>query len=385
MLTDLRVSVCGSLSFPLPKCIGKCTIALLPRLRVLHLDTRFSGLPALPYQLEELYFCAWTAKEISPVSYLTNLRALSLKHCHELASLAPIQFCTALETLRVDQCDLVTWPDLGALASSLREVHVVYSPGPDDWSSFAVLSALTCLSIHGFGSDANVEALAGLTLLQDLTLSCVWLGPDEVAGSWQQRLAATLTCLVGLSRLNVRDARLDSLDWCSTLSTLSILDAGGNLFQSLESLPSCPALTELDLFHCDSLASLLGLQGCPRLSKLVLGHCRLLSSLEPLQCCPELTLLRLSGCSLLCSLEPLRSCAELAKLFLSSCSRISSLEPLRRKPHLTTLYLGPCSHISLEPLFECSRLTELGLRGCFDLPGLEHLRRGLPNLKVFEH
>jgi Leucine-rich repeat (LRR) protein len=307
VLTELSITVQGFVSCKLLKCLS--SLAFFSRLRVLSLDCDLKELPALPSQLEELTFHSALAKQISPVSTLTNLWRLNLEECYGLEDLTPIQACTALEILNVYNCySLEAWPDLGAL-KSLRDLCVVRPSGLDDLSCLAALTALTSLCFTNFPSAANVEALAGLTQLRDLTISCVMdVGDDEEEGNeWQQRLTSALTCLVGLTNLHVVDAELDTLEWCSALTNLRSLSAGGNHFQSLESLPSCTSLVQLDLSHSASLIILRGLQRCISLANLDLSSCRQMSSLEPLRCCTALTRLSFLYSSNIPSLEPLKN------------------------------------------------------------------------------
>jgi Leucine-rich repeat (LRR) protein len=164
----------------------------------------------------------------------------------------------------------------------------------------AALTALTRLSLTYPESNVNVEALAGLTQLQDQTLSHVLKEDEEEEEDawedWRERLSSTLTSLVGLTRLDMMSTHLNSLEWCSALTNLRSLCAGGNFFESLDCLPNCPQLTELDLSNSDYLTSLSGLQGCPNLTSLNLGCCKSISSLEPLQGCPKLRELNLERC-----------------------------------------------------------------------------------------
>jgi hypothetical protein len=95
---------------------------------------------------------------------------------------------------------------------------------------------------------------------------------------------------------DVSSSKLSTLAWCSALTNLRSFHAGGNLFESLESLPACPQLTELNLLSSDHLISLNGLQSCSQLTKLSLPFCSSISSLEPLKSCPKLRLLSLQGC-----------------------------------------------------------------------------------------
>ncbi len=67
------------------------------------------------------------------------------------------------------------------------------------------------------------------------------------AGTWDDCLAAALSCLVGLSKLSLKNAELDTLECCSVLTNLRSLHAGCNPITSLESLSSCLKLTDLNL------------------------------------------------------------------------------------------------------------------------------------------
>ncbi len=148
-----------------------------------------------------------------------------------------------------------------------------------------------------------MEAIAVLTQLQDLTLGCVsvnWAGHENGAydwSGWRERLIPTLAGLVGLRRLDLSYIEMDTVEWCSALTNLRCLRAAGNRFEFLESLPSCPMLTELDMSNNRNLTSLVGLSGCPNLTKLCLSQSVSISSLEPIQACSKLRDLTLYGCN----------------------------------------------------------------------------------------
>jgi Leucine-rich repeat (LRR) protein len=294
VLTELSVfaSIVG-VSVP-----GTCFDALpsFSRLRALTLGGVCSELPALPSRLEELAFCSSKAKQISSISALTCLRSLNLA-CENLVDISPILACSALESLEVSRCSSLTvWPDLGAL-KTLRDLMVEHSTGLDDWSCLAALTALTRLKLREFSPDVNVEALAGLTQLQDLALSSPSFGfVGEDSDFWQECLIFALSRMVGLRKLDIRCARLMTLRWCSALPNLRSLCVSGNDFKSLKPLSSCPLLTELSLSSCRNLTSLSGLHRSLALSKLDISFCYRVSSLVPLLGCTKLSEINLEGC-----------------------------------------------------------------------------------------
>ncbi len=291
MLTEVEVfDPCALKTSDDFKFLG--TLASCPRLKVAKLT--LCALPALPPQLEELKFSSYLTEHILSISALTNLRRLHLDECEALVDLTPIQACTALESLKVIECiEVVRWPDLGVL-TALRELVIKPSLELDDWSGLAALTALTSLRLDDFFPDVEVEALAGLTQLQDLELFGLRSLPvdDE---EWRERLTSTLTCLVGLTRLDVSGVRLNTLEWCSVLSSLRDLSAGRNLLPSLESLPTCPQLIQLSFWNSEHLTSLSGLQSLPNLAMLNLCFCSSISSLAPLKSFPKLSQLELSS------------------------------------------------------------------------------------------
>jgi Leucine-rich repeat (LRR) protein len=272
------------------------SLASSPRLKAMLLRGHISALPALPSPMEELVFCSDIVKQIGSISTLANLRVFHLFDCDVLADLSPIKACGALRSLQVSRChDLTVWPDLGALAD-LRSLQIDDSSGPSDWRSLAALTALSYLDLSRV--SINLEPLAGLTQLQDLTLAGVYENEADDLGVWRERLTSSLTGLVDLTSLNLACTWMGTLQWCSALPNLRNLWAGGNLFTSLESLPglSLPQLTVLVLNHSHFLKALGGLEGCKNLAKLNLMGCTSLSSLEPLKDCPKLTELDVARC-----------------------------------------------------------------------------------------
>jgi Leucine-rich repeat (LRR) protein len=315
-------------------------LASCPRLTSLHLRAELDELPALPPQLEDLFFHSQVAKQVSSIASLTNLRDLTLCDCEGLADLTVVQGCTQLTALSIYSCFSVTaWPDLAAL-KTLSELHLSGWNTPQDWSYLTALTALTCLDFDGFDSFADLEVITSLTQLRDLSLTYVWKADDDEEEEevdwdfWRWRLTSTLSRLVGLTQLNIQGAQVKNLEWCSALTNLTCLLAAVNLFESLASL-NCPSLVELNLYGNLHLKTLEGLRGCPNLSKLFLTNCSLVSSLEPLCLWPSLTDLNLEGCTRISSLEPLSRCDRLAKLHLKGCkSALQGLEVLRELPNL---------------------------------------------------
>ncbi|PFG17645.1 Leucine-rich repeat (LRR) protein [Propionicimonas paludicola] len=197
---------------------------------------------------------------------------------------------------------------------------------------------VTELESEGIGTELTADNLAKLE-----SLSCT--GVSDLTGIGE------LTALTRLALTSANVANLAPLTGASRLRSLWV--TGSRQLTSLDSLPSLPALTELDLSR-NQISDLAGLAGRTGLTKLVLDGNRI------------------------DNLSPLSGLAGLKKLVLSG-NRFTSITPLASLTDVEYLVLSLNSIQDLGPLAGLSRLAELraektDVRDLGPLSGLSALR-----------
>lgn len=199
-----------------------------------------------------------------------------------------------LRNLNVTSLRLRSWDGIRHVADSLEHLVVGETTLKGPVSMAPIASARGLRSLHLYGPVKDADAIAALTLLEDLTLRSVTL-PD-------------LSALRGMDRL----------------TTLRLLLGGTN---DLRELPSLPALVELELWRIRGLREV-----------------GILGSLSGLR---RLDLQSMSGIT---ELPSLRNASSLRRLALDTMRGITDLRPVADAPALEELLLIAMSQLTPESL-----------------------------------
>ena len=229
-----------------------------------------------------------------------------------------------------------TWDIFSIAANS--QAGAMARQVPPSCAELALLAKcprLACLAFDGWPLDADGLGCvaSGVPLLDRLALRRLKLSSLAPC-----TFAPCLTDLEVTSCWRLFD--LQPLAACARLTRLTLRGFKGT------SLPACPSLVEVAVFHADALNDLWGLGVAMGLSQLTLHICHAVRDLSALTDCSSLSTLELDRCTGVRDVSPLSACARLRCLTISRCPCVVDLSPLTA-----------CANLELLSASECAGLT----------------------------
>ena len=287
--------------------------------------TNYSDLQHMIF-LETLTIENGKAGQLSSLSNLVNLSSLTIRNTNvsqqELGTIAALP---KLKNLTLTSCSI----------SGITPLQKA--------------TGLVTLDLSGNGALRNIDALQGMTGLQELSLEGNAVADLKV-----------LAQLTNLTKLDVSSNNLSTLVPINTLTRLNWLDAGTNAITNLGEINKLSALSYLDLSD-NKLTNVNALSGCTTLTKLNISN-NSLSDISKLNALTNLEDLDFSYNEV----KKIPSFPKDSQLTVitGSNNKISSLEPLSGLKHLNIVNMDYNASISsVKPLASCHSLIKVNVYG----------------------
>ncbi len=258
-------------------------LSSLKRLRKLNIHSLKSpSLAALaPLQdLEELDATARAVTNVDVIAALPKLRVLHMDYA-QVTDLSPLANATSLRELWIGENPKLT--DLSPLSAlKLEHLRINGKSGVTTLAALASMTTLRELSVHGGPKLKNVDAIANLVSLEDLTLVMGTALPSLAKHTKLKLLhlehgdlvdLAPIRGVTSITDLYLDDNKIESIEALRTLPKLTTLRISRNRITDLSPLAAVP-LTHLeagpgnravkDEAHCPTTGGALLAKYCAR-------------------------------------------------------------------------------------------------------------------------